>query len=290
MKISVIIPVYNDWENLNKCLNSLINQSCPEEQYEIIVVNNHTSNEIPEWIQRSEQVRFIHQPQPGSYVARNTGIDSSKGELLAFTDSDCLPDRDWLKNADQVFCKNHCDLIGGKVEIFKPDDASNLAYIYEKHTAFQQHHHVPAGNSVTANLFVKKNILEQTGSFDNEIKSGGDWEFTKRCVSNGFRIIYADNVKVLHPARKSIYQILRKQYRFACWGTINIQREFGHSKMRILLSHMLGGIRNLFRYRPYTNNIKQELPILFVINMIFFFKTIVFILILLRIVNPDKAR
>ena len=96
--VSVIIPVLERYEALGGCLRALAGQSYPPDRIEILVVDN---GRIP----RAEEalgggrgpVRFLHEPVKGSYRARNRGLREARGSIYAFTDSDCIPDRDWIR-------------------------------------------------------------------------------------------------------------------------------------------------------------------------------------------------
>lgn len=93
--ISVVIPYYND-EKIDKCINGLLNQRYPRDRYEIIIVdNNSTQKYYGKYI--AENVTVVEQPERGAYKSRNQGVKVAKGEIVAFTDSDCIIDSDWLK-------------------------------------------------------------------------------------------------------------------------------------------------------------------------------------------------
>lgn len=290
MTFSVIIPTYKDWDRLKICINSLHESIDNGFNYEIIIVDNAKQHCPPEIFKHFSNVKLIHEPQPGSYAARNSGAKIASGEILAFTDSDCIPDKDWLVKSLYFFSANECDMIGGRVDIFKQKNGSNWAYIYEKNTAFPQKINVPKGYSVTANLFVKKKVFADLNGFNTSLKSGGDWEFTKRAIESGFSLQYAEDVVVNHPARNSIWAILKKQKRFAAWGYIKVKNKYRHSGIRILLSHLIHGIPHVFKRSKKVKSLKEK-NIVFLISIgIYFTKTFTHLFILLRLINPDKIR
>lgn len=289
MKFSVIIPMYNDWFRLMKCLDALEKQTIDRALYEIIVVNNGEDRTVPENVNWPQNICLVHEPKPGSYAARNKGVATSTGEILAFTDSDCIPDSEWLMQAEQYFKEQDCDLLGGKIEIFQNGSGSDYGYLYDRYTAFQQHKHIPEGKGATANLFVKRTVFDKMGGFDSNIKSGGDWDFTLRSVRQGYKIIYGDEVKVQHPAR-SLSNIFKKQYRLTCWGAVNVQNKYGHSQVRILGSHLVHGIR--FK----RDDLPAELPIndrmvIFTIDILrYVYRLCIHWGLLLRLIKPRKVR
>lgn len=288
MKFSVIVPTYNDWKRLGKCLRALRKQTLPQDNYEIIVVNNSQSEKIPRDFKLPEGVQLLHEPQPGSYVARNKGASVAKGDLLAYTDSDCIPDKNWLVNAEEHFNQSNCDLLGGRVEIFEAQNSGKYGYIYERYTAFPQHYHVPNGRGVTANLFVKKSVFEKVNGFNARMKSGGDWEFTLKCTERGYDMIYGDNVLVLHPAR-NLTTILKKQYRLTCGGALSVREKYGHSYLRMLGSHVLHGLSRKRDYLKQTS--RSEKAVVFFIDLVnYIYRTVIHSGLVLRLIKPEKVR
>ncbi len=287
---TVIIPTYKDWDRLTLCVESVLNQEIEGLSFEIIVVDNEPEHHPPENLLQHPKINLIHEPSPGSYAARNSGAKIAKGIYLAFTDADCLTDNRWLKNAQKKFINSNCDLEGGRIDIFKPDGGGKWAYIYEKYTAFAQEKNVPKGHSVTANLFVKRDVFEALGGFNDKIKSGGDWEFSKRAVDAGYRLVYADEVRVHHPARKSMGAIFKKQKRFAAWGYLNVKNKYGHSGFRIIGSRLLHGTPSVFKTMKYPDLVNEKLIVLLISLQIHVYKMALQALFLFNIMDPNKIR
>ncbi len=120
MKISVIIPVYNSETTIIPCLESLVQQSVSP--LEIIIVNNNSSdgtiNKIKEYITEIKKPHIIltSESKQGPAAARNKGIQLASGGIIAFTDSDCVVRKDWIKNAIAIYEKEDIDLVGGVVK------------------------------------------------------------------------------------------------------------------------------------------------------------------------------
>ena len=138
--VSVIIPVYNDTERLNKCLHLLQNQTYPQNRYEVIVVDNGSEENIESIVSNYTQARITDENRPGSYAARNKGISLARGEIIAFTDSDCLPELDWIQKGVANLLKNeNCGLVGGKINLFFKDiNQPKAVELYESIHEFQQ--------------------------------------------------------------------------------------------------------------------------------------------------------
>lgn len=290
MKFSVVIPTYNDWDRLERCIGCLLDSGLQAGDYEIIVVDNVDKHHPPEQIRRIGEIRLVHERKPGSYAARNAGARVARGRYLAFTDSDCLPDREWLMKAEDLFEQQQCDLIGGRVDLFRVENSSSWAFIYEKYSAFNQSKNVPKGHSVTANLLVRREVFERLGGFNSAIKSGGDWEFSGRAVEGGYKLVYGDKVRVSHPARATVAAIFKKQKRLSAWGYLNVQREYGHNGLRIVLSSAWHGISSVFR-RSRVPESRYEKMVVFTISAgLYIYRTFILIFILLKVIDPEKIR
>ena len=216
--VSVIIPTYDDWDRLKKCLFALSNQTYPQNRFEVIVINNNPNDTVPDEIKKYKCI-ILKEIEIGSYAARNRGISFSKGDILAFTDSDCIPDTFWIEKAVNRFNKG-CDRIAGFIDIFPMKTNANLAEMYDIIFGFDQAVSASNGLSVTANMFAKKSLFDRYGSFNNSLFSGGDTEWSRRVYSKGVSIVYAPEVIVKHPARKSLKELFKKRYRVSVKKTI----------------------------------------------------------------------
>ena len=214
--LSVIIPVFNEGARLRLCLEALAAQIYPKDRYEVIVVDNG-SDEPPVWVGHEyPAVVFVEESRPGSYAARNRGIGLAKGEVFAFTDGDCIPDAYWLANgAKEVTADPSVGLVGGRVEFFFRDpEHPTVAELYDSVMYLNQREAVKVtGFAATANMFTSRSVLEHVGVFDPAVKSGGDREWGQRVRSRGYRLLYAEDAVVKHPARDTFAKISSRNIR-----------------------------------------------------------------------------
>ena len=212
--ITVIIPVYNDSERLKLCLQSLENQSYPKDLYEVIVVDNASQEDIKSVLSQFSQAKYTYESQAGSYVARNQGISIAKGEILAFTDSDCIPASDWIeKGVESLLNTPNCGLVAGRIDLFfkNPDKPTAVELFENIELNFFQHEKLKKHQfGMTANIFTFKDVIDNVGNFDSTLKSGGDRQWGQRVFAAGYEQVYADDARVNHPARHS-YSELRKR-------------------------------------------------------------------------------
>lgn len=198
--ISVIVPVYNEEKNIRSLIERLLDLNFPRNKYEVIVVDNNSKDNTSEII-KEFQVIYLCEEKQSSYAARNKGIKESKGDILAFIDGDCIPDKDWLKNAIAHFINEDVDIMAGNIILsinysipLKIIDIYQLIAMGER-----QRNSEKEGKCAGGNLIVKKEIFKKIGYFDERLISGGDGEWTKRATQYGFKIRYYEDVKIYHP-------------------------------------------------------------------------------------------
>lgn len=234
MKLSVIVPYYKDYNRLIQLLNCLKQQQLPSDLFEVIVVNNDPEIplELPKDFYANYSLILFEETRPGSYAARNKGIAHANGEILAFTDSDCLPDTNWLSNALEIFDKDTQKKLGiltGPVPLFyKNPKKLTAAEVYEKYTGFTTEAYANEGHAITANWFSYRKVLLEFGGFNETLKSNGDSDLSKK-ITGQFEIQYSPNVIVRHPSRYFVSEVVYK-YRRVLGGTY--QRKFKKSRLK----------------------------------------------------------
>lgn len=212
-RVSVILPVFNDEIRLKKCLEALEQQTYPKELYEVIVVDNASTTDLKSLVNRFQQSRYCYEAKPGSYAARNFGLGLSTGKVIAFTDSDCIPALNWIKLGVSSLQNNYePGLIGGAINLFyKNPNRLTGVELYEGIEGFPQKKYIEQENfGATANVFTYKKIIDIVGNFNPGLKSGGDAEWGKRVAKAGYRLYYADEVEVEHPARSTYSEYYKK--------------------------------------------------------------------------------
>lgn len=215
--VSVIIPVYNDAARLQDCLTALAATDWPLERMEVLVVDNGSQPPLPaDLTVGRDWLRLAVETQPGSYAARNRGIALARGSVLAFTDSDCLPEPGWLRaGVTHLQRTPRAGLVAGDVQVFARDVAApNAVELYELVSAFPQQMYVEQQHfGVTANIFTTPEVIAAVGSFDAGLRSGGDGEWGRRVHAAGYAVVYCPTAVVRHPARHDLRGVLQKTRR-----------------------------------------------------------------------------
>ena len=248
--ISVIIPVYNDSENLVNCLDALGRQSLDRSKFEVIVVDNGSTEDIASVTGNYPWVTTISEPAEGSYAARNRGIISSRGDILAFTDSDCRPATDWLEKGLQSFIrKNNAGLVSGQVIFFARDkDDMTAVEIWEMLFNYDQESFVRERHfGLTANLFTGRSVMDEAGLFNAGLKSAGDYEWGNRVYGKGFGMYYDPDLIVRHPARRT-FSALAKKVRRLIGGQLDVGIITKDECMRKIFIDTIPPVVSLYRF------------------------------------------
>jgi glycosyltransferase involved in cell wall biosynthesis len=213
-KISIIIPVYNDASRIEKLLNSITKLNYDKDQIEVIVADNASTDKVKEIALKYNAIYFFAGNKKGPDYARNEGVRIAQGSYIAFTDSDCIVDPDWLSEAEKIL-DNGAGAVGGKIKFtFEHDKPSIIEYV-DSVRHLNQEQYVNEGFSATANFIIKKEIFNKIGLFGEDWKLSGDYEFGKRMQKEGYKILYGDKAVVFHEARKSFLGISKKTVRIA---------------------------------------------------------------------------
>jgi len=210
--VSVVIPVRNNPNGIEDTLTALQSQTYSKDLFEIIVVDNGSTDNTKEIIKRFPVKLLEEKEYINPYIARNKGIENAKGEIIAFTDSDCIPANDWIEEGVKALSKKEADLIGGKI-VFTYSKRRTLAECIDSIVFLQQESLVRYRNSAcTANLFVRRKVFDKIGAFSSTGISGNDVRLTNLAVQKGYKLDYADSAEVFHKARKLI-ELIKKVFR-----------------------------------------------------------------------------
>jgi GT2 family glycosyltransferase len=207
--VSVVVPHLDDYDNLDACLSLLAAQTFPSQRTEIIIADNGSSrglDAVREIV--GARARVIAATERGAGPARNAGVHASLGDALAFLDSDCRPDPRWLEEGLAEL--KRADFVGGRVDVLVADSARmTAAEAFESVFAFRNDRYVNKLNfTVTASMFVWRSVFDAVGGFENGVPEDLDW--CQRAGRKGYRICYAPNAIVGHPARRNMAELKRK--------------------------------------------------------------------------------
>ena len=210
-KVSVVVACYNGARTLKLCLEALARLRYPD--YEVILVDDGSSDATPQIAAQFPAVRCLRQPHQGLAVARNTGIAAATGQIIAFTDSDCRPDEDWLHYLVSDLLRSNFAGIGGH-NLLPADDSAVAGAVMVSpggpaHVMLTDRvaEHIPGCNMA----FWKWALLE-VGCFDPVFEQAGDdVDLCWRLQQRGYQLGFSPAGFVWHYRRSTVGAYLKQQ-------------------------------------------------------------------------------
>lgn len=238
IEVSIIIPVRNNPEGLQHCLEALQKQTYSADLFEIFVVDNASTRPLDAVKARFRHVNWLYDAGSGSYSARNRGLIEAKAEIVAFTDSDCIPDPRWVEEGVAALRSGRGTIVGGNVILLDPVGRGlNVYELIELVTSA-----VPdnskriveeRGFTTTGNVFTYRANFDRWGKFDTTLKSAGDREWVMRAIKNGERLIFGERVIVRHPRRSTFGPMVLK-FRRHVGGRLTLMKRAGLTAGQVL--------------------------------------------------------
>jgi glycosyltransferase involved in cell wall biosynthesis len=237
--LSVIVPVLNTGRTIRATMESLMRLEYPKKILEIIVVDGNSKDQTRKIVQEYP-VMLVDQEGTGLNAARNTGIKYSSGEIVAYTDGDCVVPRDWAKKIVKNFMNPSIGFVGGTMEGY---DKTNLLSNYMDESLFQSKPgfrirvettdlkllQFPAG----ANMAFRRRALARVKFFDENITYGfDDLQPVEAMGFKGFRIVLDPDVSILHQHRSTVLSLLKQHFNYGRGGSLLVI----HKRASILAS------------------------------------------------------
>ena len=198
--ISIVVPTYRRPELLTRCLSALFMQTMEPSRYEIVVVDDGPTDETKEVVlswsrRRGPRVRYLaNEERHGPAAARNRGWQAAAGNIIAFTDDDCIPAADWLAVASAAFEDPAVQGVSGRIIVPVPSVPTD----YEQTVTGLER-----GPFATANCLYRRRALSAVGGFDERFtvawREDTDPEFALR--AQGYRLVRQPAAIVVHPVR-----------------------------------------------------------------------------------------
>jgi GT2 family glycosyltransferase len=208
--------VRDDVERVRQLIECLRDQSLSPERFEVIVGGDGTPSKSLRRVETpDDRVRVEPGPRQTSYAARNRAARTARGAVLAFCDSDCLPDRGWLEQG--LAALENADVVAGEV-VLVPPPRPTVWSLCTMDMYLDQERNVLLSRAVTANLFVRRRLFDELDGFDDSLPSGGDYDFVRRACARGALVLHAPSAVVRHPTIDDWRAFLRKVWRTNRWA------------------------------------------------------------------------
>ncbi len=225
---SIVIPTFNGAKRISKCLDALLGQVAGRE-IEVLVVDDGSTDNTAEIVARYPTVRLIRQANAGPAIARNLGASEAHGDILLFTDDDCVPMPDWLDAMFGPFSDSQ--VIGAKGTYRTRQKELTARFVQIE---YEDKYRLMAGpDSIDfidtySAAFVRERFLEMRG-YDTSfpVACAEDVELSYRMSAQGWIMKFAPAAIVYHTHPDTFSKYLRKKYKFAFWRVLAVRKNPG---------------------------------------------------------------
>jgi len=219
LSISVVIPAYNAAATMAECLGALNRQSVGRNAYEVIVVDDGSTDGTADIASRYG-ARVLKQPNAGAASARNKGIGRASGDIILFTDSDCAPAPDWMQEMLVPFADPQIVGVKGVYRTRQRNLAARFIQLeYEdRYDRTLRHEYVDFVDTYAAAY--KRSVLVAAGGFDTRLRWLHDQELSFRLASMGYKMVFNPRAVVYHHHPDSWRKYAWRKYRIGYWKTV----------------------------------------------------------------------
>lgn len=204
--IDVIIPCYNSEATLEACLKSVYSLDYPNDLLTVIIVDNGSTDNTLN-IAVGYNCNITVRPKIRVGAMRNRGSEISNGEIIAFTDSDCIVPANWIKDAINVLKQADVGAVGGGCLVTQHSTWMEKAWV-----AVQKEQYKNVLNLPASNLIIRRSCFEQVGKFDENLLAGEDDHLSHKLIKSGFKLISIKSCYVVHLGYPThLFSIMKRQ-------------------------------------------------------------------------------
>ena len=225
IEFSVVVPAYNSERTLGFCLEALSHQTIPRERYEVIVVDDGSSD-LTSKIARQFDVRYMFQKNRGPASARNLGADAAAGSLILFTDSDCVPCPDWLEEMVRPFMDLNVIAVKGGYKTRQTEIVARFAQM-----EFEDRYDMLKKNACidmidTYSAAFRKEVFKRMGGFDGRFPKANneDTELSYRLAAAGCKMVFNPKAIVFHTHPSTLAKYLKIKFWRGYWRMVVYRR------------------------------------------------------------------
>jgi GT2 family glycosyltransferase len=229
----VVVPVLNRSEAIGRCIEALLEQDYPK--YEVIIVDNGSTDGTRD-IVAHYPVTLIVEERRNPYTARNRGIEAASGDIVAFTDSDCVPTPHWLSRLVGAYADDDVCAVGGRLLPLSPSNLVEEFLGFGRLQIFSARQRSEirrnpkrflSGGMGSANMSYRRSVLLEVGGFDEEFaRYCGSYDLCWRVQARGYRVLFEPDAEVYHHMRSSVADMWTQFYALGV-GEVNLLRKMG---------------------------------------------------------------
>ena len=220
------MPAYNTARTLGACLEALLDQSIARSEYEILVVDDGSTDHTQE-VAKTYGVRVLFQSHQGPGAARNLGVSHAKGELVLFTDADCVPIREWIEEMIKPFAEPSVVAAKGAYRTCQKGVLAQFiqAEFEERYALLERARYIDFVDSHSA-IFRRQEFLA-VGGFDPHFRISEDVDLSYRLHERGYRMVFNPKAIVYHCHPETLPAYFLAKLQRAYWRTKSYRQHPG---------------------------------------------------------------
>lgn len=232
-RVTVVVPVFNRVNELNQLISALEMQTLSRHDWDLLVCDDGSTEDLKSAINPTFiEIRWLRQERSGPAAARNLGLSGTTSDVVAFTDSDCIPGEGWLEELIRPIEAGEADVTGGFVGFDTAEEWIGRCVNYVMTTGIGAAGARDPRASIgmrfyprSGNMAVRTDLARRAGGFPNE-RYGEDVEFGRRLTSHGARLVFVPQASVIHNEKRTIWQAGKEAFRKGV-ARIRLTRRYG---------------------------------------------------------------
>jgi glycosyltransferase involved in cell wall biosynthesis len=210
--VSVIVPVYNGEATIEACIESILALSFPASDVQLLLIDNASTDRTAAMLGRyADRATVLYEAKRGPAAARNRGLANATGDIIAFTDADCIVDRDWLTRIIEPLQDPAIGISGGTILSVKPCNAvEEFGERLHDHRMAIEYDSPPY--AITMNWASPRSIIDKVGMFDEDLLRCEDCDLSYRIVLAGNRIVFTPDAIVYHRNEQTFAGLMAEAY------------------------------------------------------------------------------
>lgn len=228
--VSIVIPVLNGERYINQCISSLRGQDYSKDHFEVIVVDNgSTDNSVK--LLKSLNIPVFFRKERGRSKALNLGVKNAKGEIICTIDISCVAEPDFIENVVLSFNDEHVGCVAGEIKLLT-DQNSKIIEFQNRNNYMSPMHaknrknipYLPYADG--ANASFRKEVFERIGLFDEDFFKAADVEICYRMlILTDYKIVFNEDAIVFEPGEQTLFDLLKQRFRIATGKSI-LERKY----------------------------------------------------------------
>lgn len=216
---SIIVPTYNRPEALTACVQAIRQLDYPQDRFEVIIVDDGSPVPVKvpgHHLQDDLTIRVLCQSNAGPASARNKGAQHARGDMLAFTDDDCMPATQWLRELARSASKVPTGLVGGRTVNGLDHNLYSTAsqMIVDEAYAYFLSRDSDLRFFASNNMAVSAKLFQESGGFDSSFRTSEDRDFCDRWIRRGHPLVYAQKAIVFHHHHLTLTTFCRQHFHY----------------------------------------------------------------------------